>query len=108
VADRDDVVLGELGLVDPGAADVRAVVAAQIDDPVAVGRRALQLRVLIRHAQVRDDDIVAPAAADSRELDLDLDPRGRVAEHAQRERSAVRSWVLLRLGEDVDKGSSAG
>ena len=70
VADRDDVVVVQLGLVDPGAVDERAVVAAQVDDLVATGRRLPQLGVLLGHAEVGDHDVVVRAAADLHHLRL--------------------------------------
>jgi hypothetical protein len=38
MADGDDVVLFQLGLVDSGAVHERAVAAVQVDDQVPVGR----------------------------------------------------------------------
>ena len=92
----------QLGLVDPGAVDERAVVAAQVDDLEPAGRRRPQLGVLLGHPQVLYHDVVVRAAPDLHDLGLDPHPRGGVAQHARHERGVhgtgleapVRPWGL--------------
>ena len=83
VADRDDVVLCQLRLVDLVAVDVGAVVAAEVEDLVAPGGRHPQLGVELGDAEVGQDDVVVRTAADLQHpRRLELDARRRLAVHA--------------------------
>ncbi|MEE6259351.1 hypothetical protein V1633_12720 [Plantactinospora sonchi] len=62
-AERQQVAGLQNGLVDPLPVDVRAVAGAEVDHAQA-GRGAAQFRVVARHQQVGQDDVVVRGAAD--------------------------------------------
>ena len=69
----------------PLAVDERPVVAAEVDDLVAAGGRLAQFRVVPRHVEVGQDQVVVGYPADAHGLGRQRHPGGGPAVHARQQ-----------------------